>query len=79
MTQTFVHVGVGLRRPDDVVVLGDAMMRRQRPLTTVAELTDLAGRTRKVKGITRLRDQVPRMRPGTGSGPETVTRLGPVA
>jgi hypothetical protein len=77
--QTFVHVGVGLRRPDDVVVLGDAMMRRQRSLTTVARLADLAERTRKVKGIAQVREQIPRMRPGTDSGPETVTRLGLVA
>ncbi|WP_402374437.1 hypothetical protein [Isoptericola rhizosphaerae] len=77
--QTFVHVGVGLRRPDDVVVLGDAMMRRQHSLTTVAGLTDLAERTRKVKGITQVREQISRMRPGTDSSPETVTRLGLVA
>ena len=77
--QTFVHVGVGLRRPDDVVVLGDAMMRRERSLTTVAGLTDLAERTRKVKGIAQVREQIPRMRPGTDSSPETVTRLGLVA
>ncbi|WP_402467141.1 DUF559 domain-containing protein [Isoptericola aurantiacus] len=77
--QTFVHVGVGLRRPDDVVVLGDAMMRRRRSFTTVAGLTDLSRRTRKVKGIAQVRAQIPRMRPGTDSSPETVTRLGLVA
>lgn len=77
--QTFVHVGVGLRRPDDIVVLGDAMMRRERALTTVTRMEDLARRTHKVKGITQVRDQIPRMRPGTDSSPETVTRLGLVA
>lgn len=73
--QTFVHVAVGLRRPDDVVVLGDAMMRRKRRLTTTDELVRIAERTHKVKGIVQVREQIPRMRPGTDSLMETRTRL----
>lgn len=73
--QTLVHVGVDLRRPDDVVVLGDAMMRRKRRLTTTDELARVADRTRKVKGIVQVREQIPRMRPGTDSVMETRTRL----
>ncbi|MGF0118016.1 hypothetical protein ACQFYA_17115 [Promicromonospora sp. Marseille-Q5078] len=73
--QAFVHVAVGLRLPDDVVVLGDAMMRRQQAHTTVSEISGLAERTRKVKGITQVREQIERMRPGTDSSPETRTRL----
>jgi hypothetical protein len=73
--QTVVHVGVELRRPDDVVVLGDALMRRKRMLTTTAELTRLAERTHKAKGIVQVREQIPRMRPGTDSLMETRTRL----
>lgn len=73
--QTFVHVGVDLPRPDDVVVLGDAMMRRANPLTTPAELADIARRTHKVKGIVQARDQIARMRPNTDSVMETRTRL----
>lgn len=73
--QTLIHVGVDLRRPDDVVVLGDAMMRRKRRLTTVAEVARVAERTHKVKGIVQLREQIPRMRPGTDSLMETRTRL----
>lgn len=73
--QTFVQVGVGLRIPDDVVVLGDAMMRRRRTLTTTSTLKDAAERTHKVKGIVQVREQVERMRPGTDSSTETRTRL----
>lgn len=73
--QTLVHVAVDLRRPDDIVVLGDAMMRRKRSLTTVSELTAVAERTRKVKGIAQVREQIPRMRAGTDSIMETRTRL----
>ena len=73
--QTFVHVAVGLRLPDDVVVLGDAMMRRQAMLTTPAKLADAAERTHKVKGIVQVREQIERMRPGTDSSPETRVRL----
>ncbi|MFI2103095.1 hypothetical protein ACH436_07370 [Isoptericola sp. NPDC019693] len=73
--QTFVHVATGLRMPDDVVVLGDAMMRRQAMLTTPARLVDAAERTFKVKGIVRVREQIERMRPGTDSSPESRTRL----
>ncbi|GAA1989007.1 hypothetical protein GCM10009718_28280 [Isoptericola halotolerans] len=73
--QTFVHVGVGLRRPDDVVVLGDSFLRRQQVLTTVAELTRKAETTRKVKGIAQVREQLSRVRPGTDSVMETRTRL----
>ncbi len=73
--QTFVHVGVGLRVPDDVVVLGDAMMRREDALVTPAELVDIAERTHKVKGIVQVREQIGRMRPGTDSSTETRARL----
>ncbi|WP_344249124.1 endonuclease domain-containing protein [Isoptericola hypogeus] len=73
--QTFVHVGAGLLLPDDVVVLGDAMMRRKGPLVTPAELAGIAERTHKVKGIVRVREQVERMCPGTDSSTETRTRL----
>jgi very-short-patch-repair endonuclease len=73
--QTFVHVACLLRRPDDVVALGDAMMRYRRSLTSVAELAAIAERTRKVKGIVQVREQIHRMCPGTDSDMETLTRL----
>lgn len=72
--QTWVQVSVGLL-PDDVVVLGDAMMRRKHPLVTTGELTAVAERTHKVKGIVLAREQIPRMRPRTDSSTETRTRL----
>jgi hypothetical protein len=77
--QTFVHVGCELRTPDDVVVLGDAVLRRDRDLTTIAELTDVAARTHKVKGIAQVREQLVRVRAGTDSSMETRTRLALVA
>ncbi|MCK9794725.1 DUF559 domain-containing protein [Isoptericola sp. 4D.3] len=73
--QTLVHVGCDLRMPDDVVVLGDALMRRKRMLTSPAELETIAERTRKVKGIVQVREEISRMRPGTDSSTETRTRL----
>ncbi len=73
--QTFVHVGVGLRLPDDVVVLGDSFLRRKWMLTSVAELQRKAEATRKVKGIAQVREQLSRVRPGTDSVMETRTRL----
>ncbi|WP_402467293.1 DUF559 domain-containing protein [Isoptericola aurantiacus] len=73
--QTFVHVAADLRLPDDVVILGDAMMRYGDVLTSTAELADLARRTRKVKGIAQVREQIERMCPGTDSVMETRTRL----
>jgi hypothetical protein len=72
--QTWTHVAVDLL-PDDVVVLGDALMRRDLRLTTPAELRDIAFRTKKVKGIVRAREQIARMRSGTESVMETRTRL----
>jgi hypothetical protein len=73
--QTFVHVASRLRRPEDIVVLGDAMMRRRQALTTPAALAHAAERTHKLKGIVQVREQIEHMRPGTDSSTETRTRL----
>jgi hypothetical protein len=72
--QTWTHVAVDLL-PDEIVVLGDAFMRRELHLTTPAELRDIAFRTKKVKGIVRAREQITRMHAGTDSSMETRTRL----
>ncbi len=55
------------------------MMRRKLPLVTPAELTAIAERTFKVKGIAQVREQIERMRPGTDSSTETRARLALVA
>jgi hypothetical protein len=48
--QTFVHVAVGLPRPDDVVVLGDALMRRKNRLATADDVIhDPAGLVSRVR------------------------------
>ncbi|WP_129787259.1 hypothetical protein [Promicromonospora panici] len=72
--QTWTHVAVDLL-PDEIVVLGDAFMRRDLRLTTPAELRDIAFRTKKVKGVARAREQIARIQPGTDSSMETRTRL----
>ncbi len=72
--QTWVQVGCGLL-PDETVVLGDAMVRRKRPATTVSELRRLADATYKVKGIVAVREAVERVRARTDSSMETRTRL----
>lgn len=72
--QTWVHLGTSLR-PDDVVVLGDAMLRRVDPATTLAELARLATSTRKVKGIRQVRESLGHLRARTDSSMETRTRL----
>jgi hypothetical protein len=72
--QTWVQVGCGLL-PDEIVVLGDAMVRRKRPATTVSELRRLAEATYKVKGIVAVREALDRIRARTDSSMETRTRL----
>lgn len=72
--QTWVHLASDLRS-GELVVLADAMMRRQGAMTTVAELRRIALGTRKVKGIVAARACLERVRPGTDSSMETRARL----
>lgn len=72
--QTWLHLAHTLP-PDDVVVLADAMTRRDAPATTVRELRRLTDATFKMRGIARCREAIDLVRPGTDSSMETRTRL----
>ncbi|MFP3713898.1 DUF559 domain-containing protein [Puerhibacterium sp. TATVAM-FAB25] len=72
---TFAHVAPALRVPADVVALGDAFLRCERPLTTVDELRTVAERTRKVKGIATVRAAIEHLRAGTDSTMESRARM----
>lgn len=61
---------------DALVVLGDAMLRRERPVTTVAALTAVVERCPPGRrGAARLRTALPDLRPRTDSPMESRTRL----
>lgn len=59
----------------DVVVLGDAMLRRREPVTDLARLEDLMRRTHRMRGLTACRAALELLVPGTDSTMETRTRL----
>jgi hypothetical protein len=60
----------------ELVVLGDALTRRQRPVTTAEALALRVDRAPAgTRGIRRLRAALPLLRPGTDSCPETRLRL----
>lgn len=59
----------------DVVVLGDAMLRRTAPVTDVGRLEALMLRTHKMRGLAACRAALELMVPGTDSTMETRTRL----
>lgn len=60
---------------DDLVVAGDHLVRREKPLATVEELWDAVAGAKWVRGVPKLRRAIPLVRPGTDSPPESVTRL----
>ncbi len=72
--QTWVHLARVLRR-DELVVLADAMTRRQAPVTDVGSLREIARTTRKAKGIVACREALDLIRPRTDSTMESRTRL----
>lgn len=72
--QTWLHVA-HLLRPDDVVVLGDSLVRRVDPRTDLAELHRLVAATRGMRGLERCRRALELVRPGTDSSMETRVRL----
>lgn len=58
---------------DELVIAGDFLVRRKRPLCTLVELRDAAEATRR--DARRVRMSLLEIRPGTDSPPETETRL----
>ncbi|WP_168625524.1 hypothetical protein, partial [Cryobacterium sp. BB307] len=59
----------------DLVVAGDALVRRKRPLSTTAELTEAAVNARRRPGVRRLRAAALVVRPGTDSPMESRLRM----
>lgn len=60
---------------DEMVILGDAVVRRKRPLATMAELGRAVAGHAGRRGCQRLREAFVEVRPGTDSPRETRTRL----
>jgi hypothetical protein len=61
---------------DELVVLADALTRRQRPLTSLCDLTEtLAAAPPGARGAARAREALALTRPGTDSSMETRARL----
>ncbi|WP_431221209.1 endonuclease domain-containing protein [Leifsonia xyli] len=61
---------------DELVIAGDALMRRIQPLCDPAELMDIVAGASGRPGIRRLREALELVRPRTDSPMETVLRLG---
>jgi len=72
--QTWLHLSHRLTT-DELVVLGDAMLRRQHQATTPDELRTLTESTRKMKGLAKARVALDLLQPGTDSSMETRARL----
>jgi len=60
---------------DDLIVMGDGLVRRRHPLTTLDELSWAVARRSGLRGSTRLRAALPQLRAGTDSARETILRL----
>lgn len=72
--QTWLNLAHGMLL-DDLVILGDAMMRRRTPLTTVDSIVRRLEATHKMRGLALCRAALDLLRPGTDSSMETRTRL----
>jgi hypothetical protein len=69
-----VQIASVLQR-DDLICVGDYLVRRKRPLCTVDDVIQAVDRTRGVRGIRGLRLALADIRPGTDSPMETIMRL----
>jgi hypothetical protein len=70
----WVQLG-GLLSIDELVVIGDHLVRRKRPLCSMDALASAISGLSRVRGVRSLRAAVADVRSGTDSPPETVTRL----
>ena len=70
----WLQCGGSLAR-DELVLLGDALVRRQNPLTTLAKLESRVLASSTFPGIGAVRDALALIRPRTDSPPETEVRL----
>ncbi|TFD12281.1 hypothetical protein E3T42_15160 [Cryobacterium sp. TMT4-10] len=60
---------------DELIILGDSLVRRQRPPATMAELQSAVARQAGLPGARRLREALAQVRARTDSPKETVLRL----
>lgn len=60
---------------DELIIIGDSLVRRQRPPATMAELHVAVARHAGLPGACRLREALALVRPRTDSAKETVLRL----
>ncbi|SDD08938.1 hypothetical protein SAMN05216410_2797 [Sanguibacter gelidistatuariae] len=72
--QTWLQLSHGMLI-DDLVVLGDAMLRRKDPVTTSEALLVRTEATHKMRGLATCRSAVDLVRPGTDLSMETRARL----
>ncbi len=64
-----------LLRVDDLVIMGDGLVRRRHPFATIDELTLAVARRSGLRGSARLRAALTQLRAGTDSARETTLRL----
>ena len=60
---------------DELVVAGDALVRRKRPLSTLTAIEELVGSSSRARGIRAARAAMRDIRSGTDSPPESEVRL----
>ena len=72
--QTWLHLSHRLTI-DELVVLGDSMLRRRHQTTTPDELRALTESTHKMRGLAKARSALDLIQPGTDSSMETRARL----
>jgi very-short-patch-repair endonuclease len=72
--QVLIQIANHLSR-DELVVVGDHLVRRKQPLSTVEEIHSVVREIRGVRGIRTLRLAARDVRPGTDSPMETKVRL----
>ena len=72
--QTWLHLSHQLSI-DELAVLGDAMLRRTRPTTSLDVLRSLTESTHKMRGLAKARVALELVRPRTDSSMETRARL----
>jgi len=60
---------------DDLIIMGDGLIQRKHPLSTLDELADAVHRRSGRRGAARLRSALPQLRAATDSARETRLRL----
>lgn len=60
---------------DDLVIMGDGLIRRRNPVATIDELERAVARRSGQRGAARLRTALPLLRAGTDSARETTLRM----